>query len=250
MNTKTQFIVLTLLALSALPALNARAQQFVTYTSDANTVLLDTFNGSTLGTVGGTVSYINGPSGLGQAIDFSQGGGLQYGLNVNGWNGSSGTIEELVYLTSYAVNMQTWQWNHVPYSGSRPAAGYILGYSPDSQGQMQGSSWPGGAITGNSVIPLDTWTDITVSWDPSGSALYINGALDATGPAMSVGLAGWVSSYYITMGTWGGMDNFTGAIDEIRVENTYKTPLVTPVPEPSAFALAGLGALLLYRRKK
>jgi T5SS/PEP-CTERM-associated repeat protein len=210
----------------------AAAHAAAPYTSDGNTVLLDHYDGSTVAAhVGGTVSYINGPSGLSQAADLSNGGWLKYGIPT--WNDSSGTLEAWVYPKSFPITVLTLQWNN---SNTPPPAGYVGGFGVDGNGIVQVSVWNAGDMQASAAIPTNTWTHIAITWSPLGSAIYLNG-VQAGSSAANLSPALWSNPTYLYVGNWGNGDDFV--IDELRVSDSARDSF--PAQPPVATTLAATG---------
>ena len=195
--------------------------------ADSHTALLDHFNNSTTGQVHGSVSYVPSVNGLGAALQFSSGSWLEY--NLPGWyNWTSnyspsnifGAIELWVKASAKRVagSFLTINW----YSAiSPPAAGYITELGLDSNGRLTFADWT--SITGNPAdtpfiqphtqLPTDSFTHILYTWSPTGTAVYVNGELEATSslnyyPALN-------STVYLYLNPWSS--NVVSAVDELRV---------------------------------
>ena len=130
---------------------------------DANTVLLDHFNGSTLGAAIGPLSYDASISGLGQAGQFGPGVFVKYSFPA--WYSyccgsdlsTQGTVEAWLKPSTWG-GFLNFNWND---STSVPSAGHVLyGVGPDpATGIFFYQTWnfERGSLTsgfaGTSVIP-------------------------------------------------------------------------------------------------
>jgi len=103
--------------------------------------------------------------------------------------------------------------------------------------------------------PQAVWTHLAVTWDGSTVSYYTNGILTNT--------ASWngtihTSSARLFIGSnseytfEGNATAYEGSLDELRIYNTALSAgeIRALVPEPSVFAVLGLGALLLVRRTR
>jgi len=224
MKTKHQIIpCLALLALAIQP-LTCPAQGVTPYTADGNTVLLEHFEGyTTAAGEGGVVSSIGGPAGLNGAVIFPPNSWLRF--DSTPWSGSEGTVEAWIYVTNYPVNLVQMQWFN---SDTPPSSGYVFGFVVTAQGNLTAGSWPGGHVDGNSAVPLNTWTHVAVTWNSSGSSLYLNDVLDAfTSSAL---YAAESNPNYIYVGPWSGGNSVQ--MDELRISSIRRTDfnLLPPAP--------------------
>jgi hypothetical protein len=207
------------------------------FSQDGYTALLDHFNGSTVGTVTGNVSYGPSVSGLGRALQFSKGSWLEYQLR--GWyewssdyapDGKAGAIELFIKpsVTRVAGDFLTINWNS---SSTAPSAGYITHLGLDSSGRLTFGGWT--SITNNpfdtvfspphTIIPAHTWTHIAYVWGPGGTAVYVNGSLEATSsldyyPALN-------SAVSVYLNAWG--TNVLAAVDELRISTIARASLMS-----------------------
>lgn len=206
---------------------------------DANTIVLDHFDGSTTGAGFGSLTY--GPSvpGYGQAVMFGPGDFIRYPAAYL----PQGTIEMWVKPDAASTDYSLMTMN-TELANSFPQAGYYMHVSltaGDRRGRL--SAWPSGLTEGVSSVPLDDWTHLAMTWNGSSSQIYINGAAD--GPA-----GGGISpgNGYFYLHYWGN-PGFVGLIDELHISNTVRSAgeiaahasRGTPVPE---IGLGGMGSAL------
>ncbi len=209
------------------------------YISDANTIVLDHFDGSTTATIeaydniGGcgspypavtpSYSYVAGPNGLHQALMLNPPDGYPAGSGTDIkyptgdiLSQANGTLEYWVYLPSYATGSAE-QW---PYKGA--CAGGTFGMGIDAAGQLSASAWDAFNMnSGTASVPLNTWTHIAATWGSSGAKLYINGVQvgsDTNTGHPATGYGGYLRIIGYAAGT---------IIDELRVSNIQRTTFNT-----------------------
>lgn len=196
---------------------SATSLQAIPVTADANTVILDHFNATTLGEIVGTEKYVPSVTGLSQAIEFSKRGNFViYNKSVN--LESAGTVEMWVYPKTYSRGLLDINWN---YSKTDPPSGHVFHLQLDSVGKVFLSNW-GSSVSnsfhGNARIPLNSWTHLAVAWGDS-TKIYINGKLDM---ASSLLLRPAISPQgYFYLPYWG---DSTSYFDEFHVSNVMRTP--------------------------
>jgi hypothetical protein len=270
MKTYTSLHLHIVAAITILVALtDARGQNYggvAPYTNDANTVLLDHFEGGTsasvlaytstngpacipLPVVSANYSYVPGSSGLGQALALSP---QSPGFPVSNSDSflkypggellcqNNGTLECWVYLTNYL-----FQIHQFTYPGE--CDGDVGGLGITSTGQLMADMFYTccAAIhfdSGTNVIPLNTWTHVALTWGSAGARLYINGALVGADPNTG-SFTHWSSanSLYVLGSSGPLMGCF---IDELRISNIQRTqfnlPCTTCPPKVDLKLFAGL----------
>ena len=212
------------------------------YNSDANTVLLDHFDGATsanilayrenfapCGTAKQSVtpsySFAEGPIGLNQALSLNAPTGEPLGsatyLKYPGeqlLSQSNGSIEFWVYFTSFGKGTAPFV-DQGPYIGS--CAGWTFYMTIDSTGQLRAGAWAAFTMTSGSIkIPLKTWTHVATTWGTSGAKLYINGLLVGSDANTGMPAAGYGGSLLIGLLTAAGT---AGSIDELRISNVQRS---------------------------
>ena len=124
------------------------------------------------------------------------------------------------------------------------------------------------SLVDGSTIELNQWYNVLFTYDGTQQSLYLNGVLQGTSPMTGALYTGFP---YIGFGAKVGPDGapansfLNGTLDEISIYNTALsaaevstlyvngTQGIGAVPEPSTYALFGLGAigmLMVMRRKK
>ena len=198
---------------------------------DANTALLDHFNGSTVGTAYGPLSYETSLPGLAQAGRFAPGTFIQYAFPAwytycCGANATTqGTIEMWVKPEQWG-DLLNFNWYSTT---SLPPAGHVLyqlGVFDWSGGAFGYATWNGerccfpSGLYGTTVQPTGEWLHLAISWSPTVSKLYVNGVLEASVPSnVYPAIAPTVNAY---LNVW-GTGTFTGLIDEFHVSTVQRT---------------------------
>ena len=191
------------------------------YEVDANTALLDHFNGTTEGTVFGSPTFENSLPAYGQAINVVRNSYVKF--TFLGWGEHQGTVEMWARFRrdshSSGSAVLALEWLDV---ASRPQWGYVgeLGLNPE--GKLQWSAWndeAAGGVQTKMKIPLDEWIHIAASWGADGTKLYVNGIVVADTsmncwPCLS-------SPTYAYLNYWGGYD--LGCVDELRISNVARS---------------------------
>jgi hypothetical protein len=211
----------------------------VPYTSDANTVLLDHFDGSTSASINGVISgaecvaltaatptyaYDIGQGGLGQAVTLGPPAGqpagsssyLQY-PTMDMLCSANGTIEFWVYTTAYGISLA----DQGEYYNS--CGGWTFRMGIDSTGHLTSSDWDGYGdwnVTSSQVVPLNIWTHVAVTWGSAGVRMYINGAQVGSHSSTYAPDAGWGGYLMMRCGSYKGA---VCTIDELRVSNVQRT---------------------------
>lgn len=200
--------------------------------SDANTVLLDHLNGSTLGNlVSGPFTYVEGLPNLGKAGNFVKGTYIRYDLPAwysSGWGWGSanarGTVEAWIKPRKYGEILDFNWFNRTTV----PSWGHILHFGLTSEGKLVHVTWTGGdapapSLTGVTTIPLNEWTHVAVSWSSTKTKLYVNGVIDAFIMGNIYPAMGWPGYPYVYayLNYWGVAD--FGYIDELHISKVQRT---------------------------
>lgn len=192
---------------------------------DANTVILDHFNGSTTGTAYGDVTYETGLPGLGQAARFGPNRFIQYSLP--GWSGG-GTIQMWIKpdsLGSYATEILSINWYNSP---TRPTGGgntFAMGTQAENPFGGPADAPLMGTLqtTADTALPVGQWTHLAVTWGPDGTRIYLDG-VDRTLASLP-GEPDLLPQNWLYLNSWGEVPmNINGLVDELLVSNVQRTP--------------------------
>jgi hypothetical protein len=212
---------------------------FVPYTNDANTVLIDHFDGSTGANILGyqyvaacgsekpsatpVSAFVSGPGGLGQALSLAPPAGQPAGsttyLKYSGGellSRPNGTIEFWVYLASYGTGVTLVSQG--PFPGS--CAGWTFGMSVSVTGTLQAGAWMAFNMNSGDVkVPLNAWTHVAATWGSAGAKLYINGVLVGSDANTSSPAGGYGGSVMVNYAA----GSVTTQIDELRISNIQRS---------------------------
>lgn len=196
--------------------------------ADANTVLLDHFNGATSGTAFGGPTYAAGLDGFGSAIALGPGKYVRY--PVTAWHGSGpgsnsatqGTVE-MWFKADVVGPLLDFNWyqttsypssGHVLYFGGvyTPAPYYLVWNS-------ELSTYPD-RLAGSQNMATGVWTHLAVTWGPGASKLYVDGQVIASAAANVY--PALVSTFYAYLNFW-GTNSFQGLIDELHISRVRRS---------------------------
>jgi hypothetical protein len=164
------------------------------------------------GTIVGTPTFVNGPAGKGEAVQFNgtvgqyvdlgtfnpsgMTGKLSVALWAN-WKGPTGQYQGLIAKrNSWATNQMMWQIE------ANNAAGAVTLSRTDV--------YPG---SGNPILPVGEWAHVAVTFDKTTAKFYVNGAVTGQG-AFSFG-SNRDAAMHIGCSDANGDNPFNGAIDEV-----------------------------------
>jgi hypothetical protein len=193
---------------------------------DANTILLDHLDGSTLGTEAGSVTFENGLPGAGLAGSFSPGRFVRFDLPA-WYSGEStdpatqGTIEMWVKFSNLSTLLRfNWFETDTP-----PATGHILSLSQSPSFSLRHSVWnqeEGSLlpVDGTTSLALEEWVHVAVSWSPNGSKVYLNGQVDGSHPENIFPALSSVTYAYLN--SW-GETNLVALIDELHISSVQRS---------------------------
>jgi len=211
------------------------------YAWDANTILLDHFNEVTDASIA-AFREIGGPCGTESPAatpNYSYNFGLNefnYALNLDAPIGEpqgsstylkypggqvlsqpNGTIEFMVYLTTYAKGLSLVEQGQF----FRACSGWTFSLHIDSTGMLNSSAWAAFSLnSGDTKIPLNKWTHLAVTWGSTGAKLYIDGRLVGSDTNTGMPAPYYGGSLLIPLGTGAGVSS---SIDELRVSNIQRT---------------------------
>jgi hypothetical protein len=196
--------------------------------ADADTVLLERFEGSTAGTAFGGPAYAPSFSGLGSAVVFGPGKYVRYRLLP--WYGSGpgsnpttqGTIE-MWFKADTTGDLLDFNWN---VASSYPPAGHIVSMGPAlTTGIPYISCWNfefPRSIDGPEAVATGRWAHLAASWSPAGSKLYVNGQVVASSPAnVYPAFFDASSPFYAYLNMW-GTSGFNGLVDELHISRVQR----------------------------
>jgi len=158
----------------------------------------------------GTDDYID----LGNQTDLvlNTGGTISTWIYLNSWNGTN-------YSTTVICRSNGASWNSLYYDIFKLAGvNYLILTISDGTNSLQGN----GPKTG--VLSLNTWYNITATWDSTTKCMYVNGtqsqcvsstvmpSTNTTATSVSVGKSGPSNTYY-----------FNGNVDDIKIYNRALT---------------------------
>jgi hypothetical protein len=205
------------------------------YTPDANTLLLEHFDGTTSGSVNGDVSYATGVFGQGVHmidtawISYSLGalpqGTFEFWAKLDDLSNSSGNPPGLFgsfYSQFYAG---TSYMLVVPVSGSNGEEG-----QPNGGVNIAPFNW-NHAPAHSAVITPDRWHHYALTWGNAGLHLYLDGSLIASnsnpgGQNLSTGW--WAVGVNGSSAIGAPGQGFNGIMDELRISNIQRTFEPTP----------------------
>ena len=250
------FQVLVGLALWGAPA----AQALAPYTNDANTVLLQHFDGSTSGSItavysasgpcggpypstGYAATYPASQSGMGNALRLCHPEGLtELAYSAITFSGellsqANGTLEFWLHVSSYG-NGGVSLISQGMWFGA--CSGWTFGMSLNATGVVQASAWAGFDVnSGTTTVPLNQWTHIALSWGSTGAKLYISGQLVGTDASTGAPAAGFSGSFLGPFGT--AEIGACTMIDELRISNVQRTSFEANPP-----SLPSLGGFWMF----
>jgi hypothetical protein len=175
----------------------------------------------------------------------------------NEFNGSSWTAELFFKTTGSGSGIQTLLWAKEGHAGSH----LQLNTPPAGAGGLEFWGYDGTGLVGLSLTTADyapgytdgQWHYVAARYDDASNLMSLwvaneNGSVNYKQQVMANDLILNGGNNNIIVGRQEGEGNrFGGLIDEVRLSNgsLLNSDLIGVVPEPSSFALIGLGSLVL-----
>ena len=205
------------------------------FTTDVQTTSVATYQLNNATTSIPSNTYPGTPSGItyaagkfGNAAVFNGSSSYIY-LGNSAFQYTSLTISAWIYPTaaSNGIILENYE-----SGGSPQNSGWVFRFNSDGTILFGGYGSAAYGLFTTSAVSLNTWTNVTVTFSPTSSAIYFNGV------AQSTSSSGWSSPYgtlqYSTGGnnngnptnigrqsyTGGSTNYFTGRIDQVRVFNS------------------------------
>ena len=162
------------------------------------------------GSVSGSV-YIDGK--FGQALSFDGENDFVRVPDSISLNPTSLTIEAWIF-----VNSSKSSWHSILTKMDKlQDSGYELYIIQQNIPRFGLVSKGTKKVTDGNYIPLNKWTYIAATYDRRALVLYVNGEFDSYDE--KTGFLGTASKEDLYIGSWGDVDYFSGAIDEVRIYN-------------------------------
>jgi hypothetical protein len=142
------------------------------------------------------------------------------------------TVSAWVYLTNYdSVDASAIVGKYTTVTGGSPADPYELYSLAVLKSGLLGFSISTGAagsrisVISAGVVPLNTWTFVSTTYDGSTMRFYINGIADANSTPASIPIGSNSQSVLIGAAMLSGYwDVFSGPIDDVRIYNRALSP--------------------------
>jgi hypothetical protein len=240
-------IIAILLATSIAESAPIVIPQSGPYTSDANTLILEHFDGTVTGTTQGTPSFATGY--FSQGMQFNDTSRIYWSLGAQ----SQGTMELWVKLDSNS-NTEGSDITNIAFSSmnlSFGPTGYIETYDGVTRGGTTRAGINAAPFNWNDfpdgpALSLSAWHHLAVTWGSLGLRYYVDGDLvrsNANTSGQNTATTVWGVGFAVTSGA-----GFNGVADEFRVSNVQRT--FSPAPEPTTCGLLLLGSVLLCSRRR
>ncbi len=122
---------------------------------------------------------------------------------------------------------------------------FTVGYNGSFCGVMNAAFWGAGAWDASaSVIPLNAWTHVAVTFDGTNKQFYLNGALDRIVARPGTLYQSGTAMYLGRQGTNCNCNSFHGLLGEVRIWNTIRTP--SEITADMAFSSGAQPGLVAY----
>jgi len=217
---------LALLSLAVGLAAGTATAKLVAYYSlneGSGTTAADASGNGHNGTIQGTPTWVDGPSGYGKALTYNGQNPAAGWVNCGTWNPSAGTGQLTVtFWAKWAgpIGPDRWQGvvgkrNDWDSTGAGQMWEFEISATSNAISFFRGDSYPN---CGARVLPTGEWTHVAATFDGTTLVFYIDGQ-ETGGGAFSFGPA---TDATITIGcdNSGGSNAFNGALDEVRIYDT------------------------------
>jgi hypothetical protein len=173
------------------------------------------------GTLLGTPTYVDGPTGKGKALLFP--GTAGSAVNLGTWNPSEKTGMLSVSLWAKWNGLTTY-WQGLIGKRDSWADGDTMWQIEANQttGVLSLGRYNISVGSGNTVLKVGEWTHIAITFDKTTARFYVNGVQTASG-AWSLG-PDREASLQIGCDNANGGNPFNGAIDEVKLYDIVLTP--------------------------
>lgn len=226
---------------SMLNAANAQSilvPQQAPYTNDANTILLEHFDGTTGGSQNGSVSFTNGIFGQGVHLTVSSYISWAMGAVPNGTVEFWGKLDNLTNCpTCGSLPVPNFVWSYISPGeiGKGPGSPLVVTVTADDNPGYWHRGMPSASVhngfswldtpTNSVVIQADTWHHYAFTWGLKGLSFYVDGSLLGTGSVgnQNVDTTVWLVSNANGLG-------FNGVMDELRISNIQREFSAVPTP--------------------
>jgi hypothetical protein len=174
------------------------------------------------GTVLGTPTYVDGPTGKGKAMLFP--GTAGNAVDLGTFNPSEKTGMLTVSLWAKWNGLTTY-WQGLIGKRDNWADGETMWQIEANQttGILSLGRYNTSVGSGNKVLPVGEWTHIAVTFDKTTTRFYVNGVQTATSATWSFG-PDREASLQIGCDNAAGGNPFNGAIDEVKLYDITLTP--------------------------
>jgi len=157
------------------------------------------------------------------------------------------TLEAWIYLDSWSG-----LWDRVVAKTASGALSYILGISATYRGVYFGlfKDTAQTYITGQTAIPMNTWTHIAGTWDGSTMKIYINGVEQPEMKSFSGPITVTTTHLYIGWDEYGKETveryQFEGIIDEVRIWDIALPPEVVAVAATGTMEYLDIAGIVMF----